>query len=751
MQLHRHALFASLVVAAPIAAADPPPLTPAGPAGPQLPAPADPVTIAITGRVVDAQGHPVAGATVVVEGAATPLRTGPDGAYHLDGARPGATIAVDKDGFQTGLGSVAGPAIDDIALASLEHNAETIEIHGDPPPASPGATKLDRSETERIPGTGGDLVRTLTALPGVANTQRPSSMSGIVIRGSAPQDSKILIDGFEVPLLYHAIGLRAIVPTESIASLDYIPGGFDVGYGRAGSGIVALTTRPGEAHATEQAEVSLLDGGVLAQGAAGGATRYMLAFRRSTIDLLLPHVIPSRVNLSLTTVPYYYDVQARIDHDLSPHWQLALSAIGSLDALEIFADKAKNPDKRFFDETEFIRVTATARWHDGPWSATVAASEMPEDIDTERGAVQHIDAKRLETTVRGELTRSADHAAGLVDLSWRLGAEADVSRYHLDLAIPTPQHNGVLQTMRDPNDVSTRFDGVVWTPDFAAWTALSAGLGSRVRLTTGLRIDGFDRSGEVAIQPRGQLEIRLADKTTARLAAGAYRRPAEYQDELLTSLHSEHNTQLVAGLEHEPREGIRIQPSIYYTDRSHLVSNDASGQLGNLGRGTTYGAELLATLRGGPWFGWLSYSYSRSTRVDYPGAAERLFEYDQTHNLNAALSWRRDNWQLGARFELYSGLPYTPVTGSVYDSDANFYHPIYGAADSQRTPIHHQLDIRIDHTWHPAGIALTGFLDVQNVYLNDSVTSYSYSYDYSQRFSFVGLPILPTIGVRGVL
>ena len=742
MQLHRHALFASLVVAAPIARADPPPDPPAPPPAAEL---------AVSGRVIDAQGRPVAGATIAIEGVAEPRRTGGDGGFRLDRAAPGATITVDKDGYQTGLATVTGAVLDDIVLATLEHTGETIEIHGDPPPEAPGATRLDRAEAERIPGTGGDLVRTLTALPGVANTQRPSSMSGIVIRGSAPQDSKILIDDFEVPLLYHAIGLRAILPTESIASLDYIPGGFDVAYGRAGSGIVSLKTRPGEPHATEQAEVSLLDGGVLAQGAAGGATRYMVAVRRSTIDLILPHVIPSSVNLSLTTVPYYYDVQARIDHDLSPRWQLSLSTIGSLDALEIFADKAKNPDKRFFDETEFIRVTATARWHAGPWSAVVAISEMPEDIDTERGAVQHIDAKRLETTARGELTRTIGQAGGLVDLVWRLGAEADVSRYHLDLAIPTPQHNGVIETMRDPNDVSTRFDGVVWTPDFAAWTALSAGLGARVRITTGLRVDQFDRSGDVAVQPRGQLEVKLADKTTARLAAGAYQRPAEYQDELLSNLHAEHNTQLIAGLEHEPREGIRIQPSIYYTDRSHLVSTDASGQIGNLGRGTTYGAELLATLRDGPWFGWLSYAYSRSTRIDYPGAAERLFEFDQTHNLNAALSWHRGNWQLGARFELYSGLPYTPVTGSVYDSDANFYHPIYGATDSLRTPLHHQLDIRIDHTWHPAGIAVTGFLDVQNVYLNDSVTSYSYSYDYSQRFSFTGLPILPTIGVRGVL
>ena len=558
-----------------------------------------------------------------------------------------------------------------------------------------------------------------------------------------------------MPLLYHTIAFRAILPTEAIDTLDYIPGGFDVAYGRAASGIVKLTTRAGSDKRSEQAEVSVLDGGVLVQGPAGPDTTYMAAFRRSTIDLILPYVIPSSANLSLTSVPHYYDLQARVDHKVSPNWKLSLSTIGSIDAFEIYADKSMNPDKRFFDETEFLRVTAAARWHDGPWSAVLALSEMPEEFDFDLGAIQHIDIKKLETTARGELTRTAENVAGLRDLVWRVGAEADISHYGIDLALPTPPHNGVTGVMHDdPTDVSTTFDGAVWTPDFGTWTALTAGLDPNIHLTTSVRVDGFARSNDVTVQPRGQLVIKLPDKLTARFAAGAYRRPAEYNDELLhDTLHPERSTQTIAGLEYEPKEGIRIQSSLYYTDRTNLVTDNAIGVLGNTGRGTTYGAELLATLRQGPWFCWLSYSYSHSTRIDYPGAAERLFEYDQPHSLNAAASWRSSNgkWQLGGRFELYSGLPYTPVTSSTFDSDTNFYTPTYGAPDSLRAPLHHQLDIRIDRTWHAGRVALTGFIDVQNVYLDQSISSYSYNYDYSQQFAFKSLPIIPSIGVRGVL
>src|SRR6185312_11557975 len=108
-----------------------------------------------------------------------------------------------------------------------------------------GAAQLDRQELQRVPGTGGDVVRALTVMPGVVNMQVPLGYAGVVIRGSSPQDSKVLVDGFEIPVLYHNIGFRAVLPAEAIDTLDYIPGGFDVGYGRASSGIVALTTRAG--------------------------------------------------------------------------------------------------------------------------------------------------------------------------------------------------------------------------------------------------------------------------------------------------------------------------------------------------------------------------------------------------------------------------------------------------------------------------------------------------------------------------
>src|SRR5689334_5107989 len=417
MKLSRASALA-LMLGAGAARAQPPP-----PEAPPPAAPAPSPAIAVKGRVIDSQGKPIAGAKVGLEGATERVETDKEGRFTLS-APVGATLVVESSQFQVGLATVTGAKLDDIVLLTEGQVAETIEVSGEAPPAAPGAATIDRGELQRIPGAGGDLVKALTVMPGVVNLQIPLGYSGVVIRGSSPQDSKVFVDGFEIPVLFHNIGFRAILPAESIASLDYIPGGFDVRYGRASSGIVSLETRPGSDQRTTQAEVSLIDGGLLAQGKAGERTHYMLGFRRSTIDLVLPSLIPASADLSLTTVPSYYDGQLRIDHDLSSRWRLFLSTIGTNDVFELYATKDEDArTKRFYNNTRFVRATVGAQYHEGPWSAKLALSGIAQQFVFEAGLYQRVHVEQPSVTPRVEVTRTADEWAGLSKLEWRVGAE----------------------------------------------------------------------------------------------------------------------------------------------------------------------------------------------------------------------------------------------------------------------------------------------------------------------------------------
>jgi hypothetical protein len=590
-------------------------------------------------------------------------------------------------------------------------------------------------------------------MPGVVNVQIPLGYSGVVIRGASPQDSKVLVDGFEIPILFHPFGFRAIVATEAVKSLTFIPGGFEVAYGRSSSGIVLLETRAGSENRSTQAEVSLVDGGLVAQGPLGKKTRYMFALRRSFIDFILPLVIPDSVDLSLTTVPQYWDEQLRIDHEVNSKWNLTASSVGTTDKFELFTTKDEDAaSKRFFTQTRFIRLTGAAKYHDGPWSAQLALSGMLSDLNAEVGLYQKLKVKTRLVTPRVSVARSEEEAFGLKNVVWTAGTEAQIGHSTTDLAIPLERREGEPFPPYDPKDTSSRFKGSVWFPDYAAWTSIAADFDPRVRVTTGLRADHFSRPNEVAIAPRSELQIKLTPKTlTARFNGGFYSRPPEFQSEFLQKeVKSERSQQLTMGLEYTPIMGVRIQGSTYYTYRTALITHNVDGSLGNNGRGESKGFELLAMATTGTWFGWLGYSYSNSSRIDGPDAKPRLFDYDQPHSLNAALSWKKGHWQLGGRFQLYSGLPSTPVIGAEFDSDRNLHIPIPGDINSDRAPIHHQLDVRIDYTWKWGPAVLLAFLDVQNVYLDRSIVTYFYSYDYTQKSAFESLPLIPSVGLRGV-
>ena len=89
------------------------------------------------------------------------------------------------------------------------------------------------------------------------------------------------------------------------------------------------------------------------------------------------------------------------------------------------------------------------------------------------------------------------------------------------------------------------------------------------------------------------------------------------------------------------------------------------------------------------------------------------------------------------------------MIGSRYLANFDAYLPIYGPTNSLRLPVFHQLDVRLDRTWTFDSWLLDAYLDVLNGYNHRSIEGSAYSYDFSQHTFFQGLPVIPTLGVKG--
>jgi len=205
-------------------------------------------------------------------------------------------------------------------------------------------------------------------------------------------------------------------------------------------------------------------------------------------------------------VPRYWDEQLRIDHELSPRWKLTLSNIGTDDIFELFATKDENAQsKRFYNRTRFARLSAAARYKHGPWLANFSLSTLAQQFLFEAGLYQSIDVRDYAVTPRADVTHTSPTWAGLKDVVWRFGGEAQVTRGVAELALPQEQREGEPPPAYDPKDVSSRFKGAEWLPDPAAWSSVTASLDPRIRGTLGLRAEYFGRAEELVVQPRGEL------------------------------------------------------------------------------------------------------------------------------------------------------------------------------------------------------------------------------------------------------
>ena len=140
---------------------------------------------------------------------------------------------------------------------------------------------------------------------------------------------------------------------------------------------------------------------------------------------------------------------------------------------------------------------------------------------------------------------------------------------------------------------------------------------------------------------------------------------------------------------------------------------------------------------------------SRSERKDRDDEW-RLFDFDQPHIMTASAVYRLGRgWEAGATFRLVSGNPNTPIAGSSFNASTGQYSPIFGAINSQRNPAFNRLDIRVEKEWKFEAWKLALYLDLQNVYNAENPEGDVYDYEYREKTSIRGLPIIPNLGLKG--
>ncbi|MCX4243763.1 TonB-dependent receptor [Paraliomyxa miuraensis] len=640
--------------------------------------------------------------------------------------------------------------------------------------------RLTKEEIATLPGSQGDPLRALQNLPGVGRP--PGGLGVLVIRGTPPGQSQVFLGGHAMPRAFHILSLASVFPADVLDELQYVPGNFDAAFGNATGGIVVIEPRRGRRDGVHGfGEVDLGAASAMVEGPIGRGS-FIVGGQRGYVDAVLASAaaVTERVTGEPSSVllPRYFDYQALLDHPLRGGATLGVRVFGAGDVLRARNSPEAADVSAFVLRTGFHRADLVYRTQWQGWAVRLTPSFRYESnrlvaaadtfrrrrrdaIGSARAELRHAVGRRAALTVGTDFEldgySTLDEEAGLDLVTGQGTLSEDEQRglqSSLGVYVSGELRLGAL-TLRPGARASAFSVGprFAFAVDPRAVGELS--LGERWQLSAGLgrysQVRSIADRNEVDLVGQGtgvQGASAFLPSSFGNLDPAATFAPQDSSLNVREALHASAAVRVRLG------DGGAAELGGFLNNQHNNVpplDDGARNPFDSVSRAT--GLEALVRARvGRKLYGWVAYTLTFADLVllqappgfDY---SRRPSDYDQRHNLVALASYvLPEHWRIGGRFRLVSGLPYTPVVGSV--ALPGGHQPVFGTRNAARLPLSHQLDLRVDKQWIRDRASVTAYVDVQNVYNRVNPELVLYAADFRSEAGYVGLPIFPSLGVR---
>jgi hypothetical protein len=660
-----------------------------------------------------------------------------------------------------------------IWLASSRSNAQTpaadsfnAQAYARAEPSA-GETRLQPSAAQAQPGALGDAARALGNLPGVARAGFDSG--ALAVWGSGDAETRVYLDGVELPLLFHPGGFRSSLPDTQVAALTMVKAAPEARFGRNLGANIAVETRALDAAPRATLAVDSRDAAGSVQGSIG-PLRVAWSGRLGYLDRLVAALAP-RASENLP-IPEYADGFAKVQLDLDTGVQLSAAWLGSHDHY-VLGDATRSVTQRRALQLGYVRFER--RYADRARVSITPHVSVFDNSQLGRSAGQpwQLGVRTLRYGVR------AEYRAELELFAVQLGFDAMAQRSDVARSgtLTLPQREGDISVFgQAPGGELARDNWSTHDANLAPYASLRLRLG-RWSITPGLRMSlqlitadralpssvtapAYGRSA-LRVQPEPRLLVRYFASELLQLSAraGVAHQAAAAEDRSALfgnpTLQTASALAVAAGPKVQLPRVLDFEVSGFYRHATQLAARNPATPLPLAaallpdGRGHSYGVELAVQAHTPRWLSaQLSYTLSRARRQDNVASGERFADFDQTHVLTALGNASLGAWRFGLRARWATGNPRSDVIGGYQNLQNDRFEPIFGAHNAARLPDYLSLDVRIERALQLGPLAVSVWLDVLNVTNRRNVEAVAYSFDYQTRQDVTGLPTLAVLGVR---
>ena len=591
--------------------------------------------------------------------------------------------------------------------------------------------KLDQKGLERIPSYGAenDIVGAFSVTPGVVTTGDQGGQ--LYVRGGTPIQNKVLLDGMTVYNPFHSIGFFSIFETELVKNVDIYTGGFESKYGGRISSVMDITYRDGnrqefggKVSASPFLAKLVLEGpiGKKTKDGSPRAGSYIFSAKHSLLDYTSKSLYP-RINDGNGLPFNFTDLYGKVT--FTADGGSKFSAFG------------------FHNQDSVNYSVADLNWDasGGGINFLMVPSGSPIFI---RG---HVNGSNFQTTFAETALEPRFSKIGGFDLgfdfSFFLKNESEMN-YGFNLS-------GFNTQFVTYNEAKRKIEANNFTTEIGTYFNYRK-VTNRWVIQAGMRVQVYASLNTISPEPRLGLKYNAnenlrfkfsggrfsqnftsasSDKDVVNLFNGLLSAPTNVQEQFINEFQNIKDTKnglqyawhAILGFEYDLGKNISVNVEGYYKYFSQL-SNINQNKLYEdvaqfeqiddvfkkdfiLESGQSYGVDFLVKYNKDRWFLWGVYSLGKNTRWD--GFQEYFPVFDRRHNINLVGSYlfgKKKDYELNVRWNLGSGLPFTPnagfyqaetfqggVTTDYVTNNPPSTTTLLGSFNSQRLPAYHRLDI----------------------------------------------------------
>ena len=626
-------------------------------------------------------------------------------------------------------------------------------------------TFLSRDELRNAPGSGSDVMRALSGLPGVVSNGEFAAFS---VRGHGPKSNLIYVDGFPFRQVVHFEqtlgeeeeiingGRYSIFAPNAVAAAEFSPGGWSAEFGGRAASLLQFEVVDGAPSPVASLRLDFAGAELLYEGPSGvhENTSMFLQARRFDFGQFFEMIEEESLGAPVST-DVILKTHTRLDDDDEFEF-LAIYAPEEYtrDINHILAPTEENEEIEDLtlqnEDQDLLLIGGTWRrrfGNDGEWTNRLYFREsdrvssegeafpdlVPLDTPADQVPVREklLTVKEKESEFGWRSDVSFGNGLGIFraglhltsnDLDYSTQLREDWIRYLYESDDPRPA--GANYIVLQPEEIDSIYSAS--ETNYAVYGEQVFDWGD-ANLRAGIRYDHNGFGDEDLLSPRFGFNYALSPRLRLSATTGIFYAPpsnlARAADPDNFDLESEKLTHFGLGLAYRLSDDLNLLVEAYYQDLDNrLVESDrTSGRISNDGEGTNTGVDVVLTRRfDRGWSADFVYSWNRYRVDDNDGRGEYNWDFNREHFVSVGGRWEINNrWQIAARWKYGTGqptyryivhedvlAPNLPVRYSQERFDLN----------SERGDAFHSLDIRVDYRRPIGPVDLVLFADVLNVY-----------------------------------